>query len=394
MAERAYKYFAFISYKSEDLAEAWKLKKKLDRYKLPTILCKQYDKDRNPTYEAFLDKTNIQPGSLTQELQSKLDNSHYLIVVCSPRSAQSKYVAEEIEWFTRDGREEEMFLFIVDSDPDNIENSFNPAIKKIEGKWSKRTEKKHEILGVNIKEKDIDKMFFIFRWPIIGPWLQRERAYMQLISKLLNLDFEQLWSYQKIRLTEIFIAYIFGILVFIGALFYTWHINTPIDIVAYVQEKSVHNGNLPSFENAEVTFIFPNKTERDTIHSVNDSIVLKEIAHRNLNQLVRAKVTCKGFIDVDTTFYLTQRILLNVSRDPSVFGDIHFLLYNQEKEEFVSYTALEIDGRTIYSDKEGHVSLFIPLANQKKKYHIKASVPLEKDTICMPCGPNDVIVTK
>ena len=394
MQQKSYKYFAFISYKSEDLGEAWKLKKKLDRYKLPTVLCKQYDKERNPTYKAFLDKTNIQPGSLTQELQNKLDDSHYLIVVCSPRSALSKYVAEEIEWFTRQGREEEMFLFIIDSDSNNLEDSFNPAIKKTEWKWSKRTGEKREILGVNIKEKDIDKMFFIFRWPIIGIWLQRERAYMQLISKLLNLDFEQLWSYQKIRLTEILIACILGIMVLVGAIFYTWNINRPIDIIAYIQEKSAHNDNLPPLENATVTFIFPNRIEKGTFHSLNDSMVLKEIAHRNLNKLVRAKVECKDYLNADTTFYLTERIVLNISRDPSVFGNIHFLLYNPDKGEPVSNTAVDIDGHTVYSDKDGYISLFIPLSYQKMKYHINTSFTLERDSICMPCGPNNVIVVK
>ena len=97
METKEYKYFAFISYKSDDLSEAWSLKKKLDGYKLPTLLCKQYNKDRKPTYEAFLDKTNIQPGDLTDELRENLDKSHYLIVVCSPRSVLSKYVYEEIK---------------------------------------------------------------------------------------------------------------------------------------------------------------------------------------------------------------------------------------------------------------------------------------------------------
>ena len=110
-----YKYFAFISYKSDDLKEAWALKKKLDSYKLPSVLRKQYKKEKLPTYEAFLDKTNIQPGILTDELRDNLDNSRYLIVICSPRSAKSNYVKAEIEWFTRDGREKDMYLFIIES---------------------------------------------------------------------------------------------------------------------------------------------------------------------------------------------------------------------------------------------------------------------------------------
>jgi hypothetical protein len=38
------------------------------------------------------------------------------------------------------------------------------------------------------------------------------------------------------------------------------------------------------------------------------------------------------------------------------------------------------------------VELFIPLEQQQKKYHITSSVKLNKDTITMPCGEDDVLI--
>ena len=303
MAEpKTYRYFAFISYKSDDLKEAWALKKKLDGYKLPTVLCKQYEKERKPTHEAFLDKTNIQPGDLTQELKDNLDNSHYLIVVCSPRSAKSEYVTAEIEHFTRNGREDEMFLFIIESDPANIEASFNPAIKEAEKRWSEREGEKREILGVNIKEKDVDKMFFIYRWPVVGAWLQRERAYMQLISRLLNLEFEQLWSYQRIRLAERVIAWIVGLIIVFGAISYTAYINKDVDITTRLKETSIHNEQLPPLKDAIITIMFDNKTEVDTIHSLEAGCVFTNVPHRYLNKEIRMKIIV-ALIKVKIIYY-------------------------------------------------------------------------------------------
>ena len=394
MEQKEYKYFAFISYKSDDLKEAWSLKKKLDDYKLPTLLCKQYNKDRKPTHEAFLDKTNIQPGELTKELRENLDNSHYLIVVCSPRSAKSEYVTAEIEHFTRNGRENEMFLFIIDSDPKNIEESFNPAILEAQRRWAERDGEKREILGVNIKEKDVDKMFFIYRCPIIGSWLQRERAYMQLISALLHLEFEQLWSYQKIRLAEKVIAWVVGMILVLSALFYTAHINKSVDISTSLKETSIHNEQLPSLKDAVVKLMLGDKTEIDTIHSIDEKVQFREIAHKHLGKEVRVIAKCKNFVDIDTTIVLSRYVILNIKRNPEVFGNIHFRLWNPDIEKAVANTEVEIAGHKAVSDDEGNVELFIPLEHQQPSYQIKANIPLENDTIYLPCGKDDVVLTK
>ena len=394
MEQKEYKYFAFISYKSDDLKEAWSLKKKLDGYKLPTLLCKQYEKERKPTREAFLDKTNIQPGDLTDELRENLDKSHYLIVVCSPRSALSKYVYEEIKWFTRNGRDNEMFLFIIDSDPKNIEASFNPAIFGVNKRLTRWKGEKREVLGVNIKEKDVDKMFFIYRWPIVGAWLQRERAYMQLISKLLNLEFEQLWSYQKIRFAEKVIAWVVGVILVLSALYYTAYINKSVNITAGLKETSIHNEQLPSLKDAVITLMLGDKTEIDTIHSIDEIVLFREIAHKHLGKEVRVTVKCQNFVDTDTTILLSRNVVLNIKRNPAVYGDIHFRLWNPDTERAVANTEVEIAGYKTVSDNEGNVKLFIPLEYQQPFYQIKANITLENDTIFLPCGKDDVVLTK
>ena len=105
-------------------------------------------------------------------------------------------------------------------------------------------------------------------------------------------------------------------------------------------------------------------------------------------------MTCRDYIDIDTTLTLTKNTTLTIHRDPSVYGDIHFTLYNIETETNVANETIQIEGQEIISDENGKVSLFVPLKSQKKVYKIKASIPLLNDSITMPCGENDVVMTR
>jgi hypothetical protein len=46
------------------------------------------------------------------------------------------------------------------------------------------------------------------------------------------------------------------------------------------------------------------------------------------------------------------------------------------------------------SDANGYISTFIPLEKQRMKYEITSSVPLQKDTIIMPSGEDDVLLIR
>lgn len=393
---QGFKYFAFISYTSADFKEAWGLKKKLDSYKLPSVLRKRYNKKRKPTCEAFLDKTNIQVGDLTDELRENLDSSHYLIVVCSPRVLDSDYVGEEIEWFTRNGRENELFTFIVECDKNDVKGScYHDAIIEVEKRWSNRDGEERDILGANIKEKNVDQMFFLYRWPYVGQWLQRERAYMQLISKLLNLKFGEIWSYHKMLLIETVITYLFGFVLVISVIIYTWYINQPVDVKVRLDEVSVYNPNLPPLQDAVVTMALDNETKTDTIRSLGETTMFTNIPHRFLNHQVRVTVECRNFLPTDTVIPLSENACIDIQRNPDVFGQVHFTLWNPDIEQSSANTKVIVDGRPVMSDSDGYVSLTIPLAEQKSKYLVSSnSVNLVDTVVILPCGPNDIIQFK
>jgi hypothetical protein len=91
-------YFAFISYKREDEKWAVWLQNKLEHYKLPSNLNGRIDlpKEIRPI---FRDKSELAGGVLADEIQKALEASRYLIVICSPRAAQSPWVGKEVQSF-------------------------------------------------------------------------------------------------------------------------------------------------------------------------------------------------------------------------------------------------------------------------------------------------------
>ena len=376
MTDQAFKYFAFISYNAKDTNWGKKLQKKLEHFKLPSTLCSEHGWERKPIKPVFFAPTDIQPGGLSNELQERLKASQHLIVICSPNSAKSEWVGKEIEFFYNLGRTNNIHFFIVEGTPHsgNPETEcFNPVIDKLG---------LPEILGANIHEK-------IYR----RPWLNKERAYVQLISKLLGVEFDAIWQRHKRMMVRKAIAWTIGIIAVLAAMIGIWRANQPFTTEIRLNEATP-NAQLPPLKDAVITLTLDNETKTDTIRTTDATLEFTNIPHRYLDQPVHFTVTCRDFLDVDTLLTLTKNTTLSIQRDPAVYGDIHFTLYNIDTETHVANETLQIEGQTVTSDENGKVSLFIPLKSQKRVYKITASIPLLNDSITMPCGENDVVMTR
>jgi len=372
-----FKYFAFISYNSRDTEWGRRVQRKLEHYRMPATLCSEHGWARTPIKPVFFAPTDIQPGGLTEEIQERLRASRNLIVICSPHSAQSEWVGKEIAFFHQLGRTNQIYFFIVEGEPHSGHpetECFNPIVETLG---------LPEILGANIHER-------IYRLP----WLNRERAYVQLISKLLGVEFDAIWRRHRRLLVQKIIAWALGILAIVAALAAVWAANQPADVSVSLEETSVRNDMLPPRGDALVTLFLDNETKIDTLYAQSDNLVFANLPHRYLNHAVRMTVSCRDFIYVDTTLVLTNPVKLALRRDPSVYGDVHFRLWNPRTERFVPDVSLEIAGSTVSSDADGRVSLFIPLESQRASYPISASIPLADSAIHLPCGPDDVVLVE
>ncbi|MBQ6307726.1 MAG: toll/interleukin-1 receptor domain-containing protein [Bacteroidales bacterium] len=370
-----FKYFAFISYNSKDTAWGKKLQKKLEHYRMPATLCSEHNWQRTPIKPVFFAPTDIQPGGLSEELQERLKASQNLIVICSPNSAKSQWVGREIEFFHNLGRTKNIHFFIVDGIPhsgDPETECFNPVVNQLG---------LPEILGANIHEKN-------YKWP----WLNKERAYVQLVSKLLGVEFDAIWQRHKRQLIRKAVVWTVGIIAVLCALLFVWRANQPVDVNLKLNESSVHNENLPPLKDAVVTMTLDNEIKIDTLESMDGNLVFNNIPHRYLNQEVRFSVSCPNYVDTDTSLLLTPNVTLNIARNDSVFGKVNFRIYNPNEEMYVGNTTISLAGQETVSDPNGRVSLFVPLEKQQRYYIITGPLLFENDTVYMPSGKDDVVL--
>lgn len=92
-------YAAFISYRHAplDIAVAERLQKMLERYRVPEGIRQD---GAGKLGLVFRDRDELPLTSdLTEDIYAALDNSQFLIVVCTPETPKSVWVAREIEYF-------------------------------------------------------------------------------------------------------------------------------------------------------------------------------------------------------------------------------------------------------------------------------------------------------
>jgi TIR domain len=127
-----FKYRAFLSYSHRDKAWGKWLHAALEGYRIdkdlvgPETPVGSVPKTLRPI---FRDREDFSAGhSLTAQTLAALEAAKFLIVICSPNAAQSKYVNEEIRHFKARGGAEHVIPVIVDGEPGASEHEcFPPA---------------------------------------------------------------------------------------------------------------------------------------------------------------------------------------------------------------------------------------------------------------------------
>ena len=209
-----YKYYAFISYKREDEKWAKWLQNRLMHYKLPTNIRKVNPKLPVNVHPVFRDTTDLNGGILANVITEALDSSRYLIVICSPRAAQSKWVCKEVQHFIDTGREKYIIPFIVEGVPNSNDiatECFPEALRTLAGS--------RELLGININE------------------MGRDAAAIKVVSRMFDLQFDSLWQrwerYQRRhRWLIIFSSITIALIAISVGIYIAWQ-NQEIQVVNY-----------------------------------------------------------------------------------------------------------------------------------------------------------------
>lgn len=119
MSQESKKYSAFISYKHGELDTfaAENLHKAIETFKVPNNIRKMTG--RKKIERVFRDKDELPISSnLADNISNALQNSEYLIVVCSPRTPESYWVQKEIETFIGMHDREHVLAVLIEGEPD------------------------------------------------------------------------------------------------------------------------------------------------------------------------------------------------------------------------------------------------------------------------------------
>ena len=374
-----YKYYAFVSYRSSDEKWAKWLQDKIEAYRLPTTVQKMNQAlPKSKLRPCFRYHTDIQPNELKTELRNKLEQSKYLLVICTPRSAQSPWVGNEIDTFVKLGRRDKIIPVIVVGKPysGNPETEcFNPALIK-HFPHSDNISEDHEILGVNIHEEGRGSAY-----------MKRERAVIQIVSRMLNVNYDQLWNRQRRRIITRAILSILLSVLFVCALALTWFFNQPFETQVRLTESSIHNANLPALREAVITLSLGDETKRDTIKSIDEIGLFRNLPARMKGKEIRMTVTAPDWKTTDTLLALNEQIEISIARDPIIYGHVSLTVLQDGK--LLKDTELQLAGNTVKTDKNGHFAIEIPLSEQSVEYSIVNPSNGKAALVFPPFGPND-----
>ena len=132
---QSFYYSAFISYRHTlpDEAIAKKLHTYIENYAIPGSISRATGKKKMG--RVFRDQEELPLSTdLGNDIRAALDNSEWLIAVCSPRYLESRWCMAELEYFISIGRKDHILVILAEGDP---KDSFPPQLRYnlVDGKW-------------------------------------------------------------------------------------------------------------------------------------------------------------------------------------------------------------------------------------------------------------------
>lgn len=184
--EKKYIYDAFISYRHTELDKfvAENLHKQLEAFKLPGNVSKNKT-GRTRIERVFRDKDELPlTNNLEDPIMQALQNSEYLIVICSPRLRESLWCKKEIETFIKMHGREKVLAVLIEGEP---EESFpdellyaEEVIKHPDG-TEEVVKKSMEPLAADIRGKDKKAMLKAMRTEML-----------RLLAPMFSLNYDDL----------------------------------------------------------------------------------------------------------------------------------------------------------------------------------------------------------
>ena len=330
--------YVFISYNHKDVKWAKWLQRRLEWYRLPAEIHNEFS-DSRFIRPVFRDRDNLTSGVLNDELRTHLEASKYLVVICSPNSAKSEWVSNEVRAFIEMGRLKQIVPFIVDG---SSKESLPLALRQ----WNEE-QPQNAILGIAVTDDGRT---------------DKEKAFIRLVSYLLGVEFDSLWQRHRRFVRRIAVA-ISALAILATASVYWFMI--PVQLSVRIKDEP---SQLPGMERGT---IFVDGSEYSINHPDTTISISSLPGYYRLGSVDLRFRADRFYLDIDKTIHIGpgihQSFTLQLSRDDS-FAVFAGTVYDGDADDFTNHpvcgasiTVGQFETRT---DDTGHFRIEIPLPDQ------------------------------
>ena len=369
------KFNAFISYNKKDKKFAKKLQRRLERFTFPEAVREAMGKDEAFRLRIFRYETDLVTHDLYEGLREELDRSEYLIVVCSPFSAKSEWVGDEVDHFIKTGRANKIIPVIISGKPYTCgdDECFHDRLKE---------EYPKSLLGQDVRDAGDDPNFL---------------GFVKVVAKLASMlsgvpdAFDSIWNrYRRRNIIQVSTAVIFGILI-LSAMAFAWQYNQSFDFPVNLKEINA-NANLPNIKRVKISLTSDDIEPRvQEVSGVGNVIVFKDLPGRVRGKSATLKMSGLHMLPVSVDVELGEPVIVKVERDTVECGDIRVCIVDEKYNRLKRKTVF-IDGIQCETDEDGWVKLWIPFEKQCSTYTVECNGKVGK--IKVPCTGTDAIMIK
>jgi tetratricopeptide (TPR) repeat protein len=187
------RYYAFLSYSHKDKELADWLHRELERFRVPHALAGKLTANGvvpKRLTPIFRDEHELAAGDLAEEIKVALSASQFLIVLCSPDAAKSRWTNEEIEEFKRTRPEACVLAAIASGEPfasdipgREDEECFPAALMQKYDRRGRPTGRRAEPLAADLRGDDD----------------QRRQGFLKLVAGMLGVGLDELVQRETTR---------------------------------------------------------------------------------------------------------------------------------------------------------------------------------------------------
>lgn len=360
------RYKAFISYRHQpfDRKVAVTLQKHLETFHPPKQL------EKKEKWRVFRDETELPTSAdLSQDIREALENSEYLIVICSSMLVQSKWCREEISYFKslHNNSTQNILALLIEGNPGEV---FPEELC-----WSEEIRKNAE--GEEIREKiEVEPLAANITADSERKSLKKLKTeYLRIAAPLLDCRYDDLYQREQKRKIHRSLAVMGGVTVVVGGI----GIYSSIMAVRLNEQKRLLQEENYNRMAVQSDYMWEDGKVTEAIETAVDAL---PDAEDNMSVFSAEKATAEklglfqreNFLPVqkyETTSYITKVAFVNSGKNVVAQDATGVYLWETKSGKLVKkYTVEELGIK--YDDDTYSVKFFVP-----KKEPLKV-IKLEK----------------